>query len=203
MAGWTVDGGSPVVDLDADVVRIPGGTTVIGNDNATSGRREVRLRVSAATDDAAILLRPHAPAKGGPEDVEFVLPVTDGRSPTDRRLTIDPTDWHVWTVEWSAGALAVSVDDQEWYRTTDPSRVPSGPLDLGLQVQGGTTARMDVDVVRTAAAPSTAPAPVTVTVTAPADPGVASVTGATDTGATDTAVATTSAPAAPAASADG
>ncbi len=73
---------------------------------------------------------------------------------TNGKVQIDATQWHNWALEWTPEAITAYVDGQEWYRTTDKSTFPPGPMHLCIQLdwfpQGGNAkeSTMQVDWVR-------------------------------------------------------
>ncbi|MHA6794931.1 glycoside hydrolase family 16 protein [Pseudonocardia bannensis] len=88
-------------------------------------------------------------------------------------VAIDGTQWNNWAVEWTPNHVAAFVNGKEWFRTTDRSILPSGPMHLCIQLdffpRGGVVepSSMQVDWVRQyalspeelAAPPPPAPAP--------------------------------------------
>ena len=50
------------------------------------------------------------------------------------QVRIDATQWHNWAVEWTPTHVVAFVDGREWYRTTDVSILPPGPMHLCIQL---------------------------------------------------------------------
>ena len=135
------------------------------------GRWEGRVRAPASDPsyNALLLLWPDAedfPAGG---EIDFMEMLDPTRRTTDfflhfdeddkqvnGQVEVDGTQWHNWAVEWTPDAITAYVDGEEWFRTTDPSTFPSGPMHLCIQLDwfpdGSSDAvqesRMEVDWVR-------------------------------------------------------
>jgi Glycosyl hydrolases family 16 len=133
------------------------------------GRWEGRVRAPASDPsyNALLLLWPDAenwPAGG---EVDFMEMTDDTRQSTNFFLhygtdnsqvqgdvKIDATQWHNWAVEWTPESITAYVDGEQWYRTTDTSTFPPGPMHLCIQLdwfpEGGTPkeSTMQVDWVR-------------------------------------------------------
>jgi beta-glucanase (GH16 family) len=143
----------------------------------TFGRWEVRARTEAGAGyRPAILLWPDAedwPAGGeidfldtpDPDRAETNFVVHYGPQNFQDGITVggDFTDWHTYAVEWAPDHVAGFVDGQEVFRTTDPQKIPKGPMRLTIQQDIGPTedgwtpdldastpteVRMEVDWVR-------------------------------------------------------
>ncbi|MHA6792421.1 glycoside hydrolase family 16 protein [Pseudonocardia bannensis] len=133
------------------------------------GRWEGRVRVPAGDPsyNALLLLWPDAqdfPVGGEIDFMEVVDPARqktgvvvhygEDNSQVHGEVEIDATRWHNWAVEWTPESITAYVDGEEWYRTTDTSVLPPGPMHLCIQLdwfpRGGTPAesRMEVDWVR-------------------------------------------------------
>ena len=48
--------------------------------------------------------------------------------------TVDMTQWHNYAVEWRAGRITGWIDGVQWFITTDPTKVPSDPAHLTMQL---------------------------------------------------------------------
>lgn len=133
------------------------------------GRWEARVRapVSDPTYHAVLLLWPDAEnwPVGGEVDfmemfdparqtTEFFLHYGADNSQVHGSVDVDATGWHDWAVEWGPGHIAAYVDGREWFRTTDTSTFPPGPMHMTIQLDwfpdGGavTPSSMQVDWVR-------------------------------------------------------
>ncbi|OLT10752.1 hypothetical protein BJF78_05585 [Pseudonocardia sp. CNS-139] len=49
-------------------------------------------------------------------------------------MEIDGSQWHNWAVEWTPESITAYVDGEEWFRTTDTSIFPPGPMHLCIQL---------------------------------------------------------------------
>ena len=133
------------------------------------GRWEGRVKAPASDPsyNALLLLWPDAenfPVGGEIDFMEMMDPsrqVTDifihygpDNSQVNGQVQIDATEWHNWAVEWTPEAITAYVDGEEWYRTTDTSIFPPGPMHLCIQLdwfpKGGSVKEsvMYVDWVR-------------------------------------------------------
>ncbi len=181
---WTVYNGpghggqgrrSPsAVSIAGGVMTLTGdasGTTagLAWNPGQKYGRWEGRIKapVSDPSYNALLLLWPDAenwPAGG---EVDFMEMTDDTRQSTNfflhygadnsqvqGEVKIDATQWHNWAVEWAPESITAYVDGRQWYRTTDTSTFPPGPMHLCIQLdwfpEGGTPkeSTMQVDWVR-------------------------------------------------------
>jgi len=59
------------------------------------------------------------------------------KSSTIDRLYGDFTQWHVLGLEWSPQGVVWTYDGMAWSSVTDPTKVPSAPLALGMQTAAG------------------------------------------------------------------
>ncbi|NMI01933.1 glycoside hydrolase family 16 protein [Pseudonocardia sp. K10HN5] len=133
------------------------------------GRWEGRVRAPAGDPsyNALLLLWPDAEDFPVGGEIDFMEMMDHTRQKTDifihygadnsqvnGQVEIDATQWHNWAVEWTPEAITAYVDGEEWYRTTDASIFPPGPMHLCIQLdwfpEGGTPeeSRMEVDWVR-------------------------------------------------------
>ena len=76
-----------------------------------------------------------------------------GSRQTSAEINIDATQWHSWAVEWTPTAMIGYVDGNEWFRNSNVSHLPEGPMGLCLQLDnfdGDISAggRMDFDWAR-------------------------------------------------------
>ncbi|MGI9003259.1 MAG: glycoside hydrolase family 16 protein [Pseudonocardia sp.] len=136
----------------------PSGTTagMAWNSGQKYGRWEARVRVPAVDSSYSpvLLLWPDAenfPAGGEIDFLELLNPIgltanifihygADNLQ-INGQVEIDTTEWHNWALEWTPEAITAYVDGEEWYRTTDTSVFPTGPMHLAIQLdwfpQGG------------------------------------------------------------------
>jgi hypothetical protein len=128
------------------------------NGNQVYGKWQVRARFDAGAGyRAELVLWPKGDDAAANGSVTFatdsdaarttvwgVLNPPGGGSGNDRgKLTGDFTAWHVYTVDWRATYVKISVDGKLIYdSTTDPARpaIPSKPMHLVVQVDKGPTA---------------------------------------------------------------
>jgi hypothetical protein len=136
---------------------------------AQYGRWEGRVMAPASDPSYNALLLLWPDAENWPEggEVDFMEMSDPARRKTDMflhygadnsqlhgQVNIDATQWHNWAVEWTPDHIAAFVDGQEWFRTTDTSTLPPGPMHLTIQLdwfpKGGsaTPSAMHVDWVR-------------------------------------------------------
>lgn len=156
-----------VLTITGDATGTTGG--LAWNPGQKYGRWEGRVRAATGDGsyDALLLLWPDAedfPVGGEIDFMEMQDPTrqtTDifihhgpDNSQVNGEVQIDGTEWHNWAVEWTPEAIVAYVDGEEWYRTTDTSIFPPGPMHLSIQLdwfpQGATTegSAMMVDWVR-------------------------------------------------------
>ncbi len=162
-------------------VSITGGVmTVTGDSSGTTagmawnpgqkyGRWEGRVKAPASDPsyNALLLLWPDAENWPSGGEVDFMEMSDPSRQETSMflhygadnqqlngKVQVDATQWHNWAVEWTPDAITAYVDGKEWYRTTDKSTFPPGPMHLCIQLdwfpQGGGAkeSTMQVDWVR-------------------------------------------------------
>ncbi|OLL89817.1 glycoside hydrolase, family 16 [Pseudonocardia sp. Ae331_Ps2] len=85
--------------------------------------------------------------------VELFLHYGADNSQVHGELTIDATAWHNYALEWTPHGVTAFVDGREWWKTTDTSILPPGPMHLCLQLDwfprgDGETGQMQVDWVK-------------------------------------------------------
>ncbi|HXV92529.1 MAG TPA: glycoside hydrolase family 16 protein [Pseudonocardia sp.] len=164
-----------------DAVNVSDGVLTITGDSAGNtagmawlpgqkyGRWEGRVRAPASDPsyNALLLLWPDAEDFPVGGEIDFMEMIDHTRQKTDifihygpdnsqihGEVRIDGTEWHNWAVEWTPESITAYVDGREWYRTTDTSVFPPGPMHLCIQLdwfpQGGNPqeSRMHVDWVR-------------------------------------------------------
>jgi hypothetical protein len=133
------------------------------------GRWEGRVRAPASDPsyNALLLLWPDAEDFPVGGEIDFMEMLDHTRQATDifihygednsqvnGQVEIDGTEWHNWAVEWTPEAITAYVDGEEWYRSTDTSIFPPGPMHLCIQLdwfpEGDTPqeSTMHVDWVR-------------------------------------------------------
>ena len=162
------------VTVQGGVLRITGdasGTTagMAWNPGRRYGRWEGRVRapVGDPSYHALLLLWPDAEdfPRGG--EIDFMETSDPARQRTEifihhgpqndqvsGQVAVDSNDWHTWAVEWTPDGITAYVDGREWYRTTDTSVLPPGPMHLCIQLDwfpdGGTPREtvMEVDWVK-------------------------------------------------------
>ncbi|MBW0105662.1 glycoside hydrolase family 16 protein [Pseudonocardia sp. KRD291] len=133
------------------------------------GRWEGRVKApeSDPSYNALLLLWPDAEnfPEGG--EVDFMEMMDPSRQKTNLFLhygadnsqvsgdvEIDGTQWHNWAVEWTPDHIAAFVDGKQWWKTTDTSILPPGPMHLCIQLDwfpkgdGATESTMQVDWVK-------------------------------------------------------
>lgn len=158
-----------------------GALTITGDQSGTSGglaltpgqrygRWEARVRTPAADPsyNAVMLLWPDAdnfPVGGEIDFMEMTDPARQAagmfvhhgadNKQVSGEMTIDATQWHTWAVEWTPEAIVGYVDGKEWFRNTDPTTFPPGPMHLCIQLDWFPTgtaspkpSTMEVDWVR-------------------------------------------------------
>jgi hypothetical protein len=149
----------------------PSGTTagMAWNPGRKYGRWEGRVRAPAGDPsyNALLLLWPDAEDWPSGGEVDFMEMSDPSRQETNMflhygadnqqlngKVQVDATQWHNWAVEWTPDAITAYVDGREWFRTTDKSTFPPGPMHLCIQLdwfpQGGDAkeSTMQVDWVR-------------------------------------------------------
>ncbi|MFC5994149.1 glycoside hydrolase family 16 protein, partial [Pseudonocardia hispaniensis] len=146
------------------------------------GRWEGRVRVPVGdrSYNALLLLWPDAenfPVGGEVDFMEMMEPTRQlvhgflhfgpQNSQVSNSVRVDGTQWHNWAVEWTPDHIVMFVDGREWWRITDRSILPPGPMHLCIQLdwfpKGGpvTESRMEVDWVKQYPLRPTAAPPVT------------------------------------------
>jgi hypothetical protein len=68
------------------------------------------------------------------QKTELFLHYGADNSQENGSVAIDATQWHNWAVEWTPDHIAAFVDGKQWYRTTDTSHLPPGPMHLCIQL---------------------------------------------------------------------
>jgi hypothetical protein len=162
------------VSLTDGIMTVTGdasGTTagMAWNPGQRYGRWEGRVRapVGDPSYNALLLLWPDAedwPSGGEVDFMEISDPTRQetkmflhygaDNSQLDGAVQADATQWHNWAVEWTAESITAYLDGEQWFRTTDTSTLPPGPMHLCIQLdwfpQGGTAkeSTMQVDWVR-------------------------------------------------------
>jgi hypothetical protein len=127
-----------------------GNTAGMGwNPGQKFGRWEGRVRAPASDEsyNALLLLWPDAEDFPVGGEIDFMEMLDHTRQVTDifihygednsqvnGKVEIDATEWHNWAVEWTPEAITAYVDGEEWYRTTDTSIFPPGPMHLCVQL---------------------------------------------------------------------
>jgi hypothetical protein len=162
------------VSVEDGILTITGdssGTTagMAWNPGQKYGRWEGRVRapVSDPSYNALLLLWPDAEDFPVGGEIDFMEMMDHTRQTADifihygkdnsqvnGSVEVDGTEWHNWAVEWTPEAITAYVDGEEWYRTTDTSIFPPGPMHLCIQLdwfpEGDTPKQsiMEVDWVR-------------------------------------------------------
>jgi hypothetical protein len=86
----------------------------------------------------------------------FSVHFGDGSQAVGATTAVDMTQWHVYHLLWRDGYLATWIDDAPpYFETRDASVLPSGPVDVAVQLDwfpqdgraGGRTATMQVDYI--------------------------------------------------------
>jgi hypothetical protein len=155
-----------VLTINGDSAGTTGG--MAWGEGAQYGRWEGRVMAPASDPSYNALLLLWPDAENWPEggEVDFMEMSDPARQKTDMflhygadnsqlhgQVNIDATQWHNWAVEWTPDHIAAFVDGQEWFRTTDTSTLPPGPMHLTIQLdwfpKGGsvTPSAMHVDWV--------------------------------------------------------
>ena len=183
--GWNLyDGaghaGNGVRSLDAASVS-DGILTINGTADGTTGgmawgnsqqygRWEVRMKAPKGDEayNALALLWPTAEnfPVGGEVDfaeimdssrqkVEMFLHYGEDNSQVHGEVEVDATEWHNYAVEWTPEGITTFLDGEEWWKTTDTSILPPGPMHLCLQLDwfpdnggGGGEAEVHYDSVK-------------------------------------------------------
>ncbi|WP_226358530.1 glycoside hydrolase family 16 protein [Pseudonocardia sp. ICBG601] len=87
------------------------------------------------------------------DKVELFLHYGADNSQVHGELQVDATGWHNYAVEWTPDGVTAFVDGREWWKTTDASILPPGPMHLCLQLDwfprgDSETGQMRVDWVK-------------------------------------------------------
>jgi len=116
------------------------------------GRWEGRVRAPASDPsyNALLLLWPDTEEWPRDGEIDFMEMTDPARQSTDifihyskdgttdsqvhSKVDIDGTQWHNWAVEWTPEHIVAYVDGKKWYRTTDTSVFPPGPMHLTIQL---------------------------------------------------------------------
>lgn len=113
------------------------------------GRWEVRMKAPQGDEayNALALLWPTAEnfPVGGEVDfaeimdssrqkVELFLHYGEDNSQVHGEVEVDATEWHNYAVEWTPDGITAFLDGEEWWKTTDTSILPPGPMHLCLQL---------------------------------------------------------------------
>ena len=111
----------------------------------TYGRWEVCVKSTVASPNyhSVQLLWP---ARSGGGEIDFMEISDPSRQSVDAfvhwgsgrqeagHIRIDATQWHSWAVEWSPQRIATFVDGAQWWETTDPAHIPTGPMRMCMQL---------------------------------------------------------------------
>lgn len=113
------------------------------------GRWEVRMRAPQGSPayNALALLWPSAenfPVGGEIDFAEIMDPARDtvelflhygaDNSQVHGEVRVDATQWHNYAVEWTPEGVTAFLDGEQWWKTTDTSILPPGPMHLTLQL---------------------------------------------------------------------
>lgn len=128
------------------------------------GRWEACVRSTTAADSfhSVLLLWPDAGnwPEGG--EVDFMEISDPARQSVDGFLhygaaneqesastNVDATQWHAWAVEWTADHITYYVDGKQWFRTTDTTHLPPGPMHMTIQLDnfGGDLSKGGQEIV--------------------------------------------------------
>lgn len=88
------------------------------------------------------------------EKVELFLHYGADNSQVHGEVEVDATEWQVYAVEWTPQGVTAFVNGEEWWKTTDTSILPPGPMHLCLQLDwfpdngGGGTGQVQYDYVK-------------------------------------------------------
>lgn len=175
-AAWSVDGN--VVRVTGDSQGTTGGMSA-NFDRRKYGRWEVRMRTNARDPEyhPVLILWPDSgnwPCDGEIDYAEGTSDVTKmhvyhhyscSNQQTSATRTVDTTQWHNYAVEWTPEAIVGYLDGVEWFRDSDPTHQPPGPMHQTIQLDwfpDGTatsTSWMEVDWVRVYDVGATSPSP--------------------------------------------
>ncbi len=146
-------------------------------DRRKYGRWEARMKVSERDPKyhPVLLLWPdsekwpcdgeidYAEGTGDPAVMNFFHHYSCDNRQTHARRTVDATQWHNYAVEWTDKGIVGYLDGAEWFRDTDPTHQPPGPMHQTVQLDwfpDGTATKpstMDVDWIRVYDVPPAAP----------------------------------------------
>jgi len=117
-------------------------------DHRRYGRWETRMRVVEHDEHyhAVLSLWPdsdnwpcdgevdYAEATDDLTSVSFFHHYSCANRQTSSRKALDLTQWHNYAVEWTSSAIIGYLDGVEWFRDTDPSHQPPGPMHQTIQL---------------------------------------------------------------------
>lgn len=66
--------------------------------------------------------------------IEMFLHYGEDNSQVHGEVDTDATQWHNYAVEWTPDSITTFIDGKEWWKTTDTSILPPGPMHLCLQL---------------------------------------------------------------------
>lgn len=172
----------------ATIVGLSNGTTggmSAKFDHRKYGRWEMRMRSTSDPEYHPVgLLWPdsgnwptdgevdYAERTGNTSLMNFFLHYGSTNQQTSASKAIDSTQWHNYAVQWTATGIIGYIDGVEWFRDTNTSHLPPGPMHQTLQLDwfpdgtATTQSTMDVDWVRvynltSSPTPSPTPTPTT------------------------------------------
>lgn len=88
------------------------------------------------------------------EKVDLFLHYGADNSQVHGEVEVDATEWQVYAVEWTPEGITAFLNGEEWWKTTDTSILPPGPMHLCLQLDwfpdngGGGTGQVQYDYVK-------------------------------------------------------
>ncbi|WP_344022065.1 glycoside hydrolase family 16 protein [Pseudonocardia kongjuensis] len=68
------------------------------------------------------------------EKVELFLHYGEDNSQVHGEVEVDATQWQNYAVEWTPEGITAFLNGEEWWKTTDTSILPPGPMHLCLQL---------------------------------------------------------------------
>ena len=68
------------------------------------------------------------------DEVNIFLHYGADNSQVQGKVEVDATEWHNWAVEWTPDGVTTFLDGEEWWKTTDTSILPPGPMHLCIQL---------------------------------------------------------------------
>ncbi|WP_060722622.1 glycoside hydrolase family 16 protein [Pseudonocardia sp. EC080625-04] len=85
--------------------------------------------------------------------VELFLHYGEDNSQVHGEVEVDATQWNNWAVEWTPEGVTAFLNGEEWWKTTDTSILPPGPMHLCIQLDwfpkgDSDTGQMQVDWVK-------------------------------------------------------